>query len=279
MSERRAPDALRRCRAETPAAPDLAARVRTRASARQVVPSIPTSKMSFIRRCSRRWDSREHSVAAPQLIVVEHGFREALGLHAVKGPRRDQRVGAGERAHRPVMPPSEPGWKFGALASAEYRSPASADRSHCSSRTRRLIRAISGPAAMSPPVRISATAEPTPEVARNRGSRAETGRRPSNSAMRRCTSRQSHRTRRTRRWHGQDEDRHAALDDLERRLGHVAIVLQRCDRAVGDREVRPPVSGAPAAASYIARMGSTRSGSRISSCTCLLVFGSSGRRT
>ena len=46
-----------------------------------------------------------------------------------------------------------------------------------------------------------------------------------------------HRRRRAGERHGQDEERHAAVDELETGLGHLLVVLQRRDGAVAAREV------------------------------------------
>ncbi len=136
------------------------------------------------------------------------------------------------------------------------------------------MRPISGPAAMYPPVRISATAEPTPEMSAHPGA----------ASWKRTTAESS-----------------SAMLTMQVPASVMGPVVPAC--GMGRMKIGTPrltilsaasvmsrsccsgamvqlvtekygrsVSAAPAAASYMARIGSTRSGSRTSSCTCLLVL-------
>ena len=118
----RAPDAPRTCRAGTPAA--ARPRVReycARAPARQVVPAdADLEDVVHEARCSRRSGPRARSAAARRAGRCR--ARPWPGSRSARRRRPRWRSASRRRRGprtRPVMPPSEPAWKFGALASAE----------------------------------------------------------------------------------------------------------------------------------------------------------------
>ena len=175
------------------------------------------------------------------LVVVEHVLGQARDLHAVEPAGRDERVGAGEGGRERRHAALGPGLEVGRLGVGRHAGrlrgkPVELAHLQTDQVDEPDLRAR-GDVPAGAHVGHGG-AHPGDERAAGVRQLVEHDAAEQLGHVQDAGAEQRHRAGGAGLRHGQHEDGHAAVHELEAGLGHLPVVLQRRDGAVGHREVR-----------------------------------------